>query len=196
MAFKRLPIAASVVAAASILAGSEARAALISEDVAFSATGFTVGGGGPVPVDPVTGSFTITFDPTKSYLDDTTDITSDSLNIVLGSALSFDYDTGGPFAGQLRVGGVEVGAGAVTPGSNDFFLEIENFATVPTFGQLDYTQSSSGPDSYYVSGSTGNSVTAMPVSGAPEPSAWALLLAGLFGLGAALRRQPPLVIGS
>ena len=50
------------------------------------------------PDSPVTGSVTITFDPTGgSLLNQTTGIILNDLNISLGSAISFDYDANNDF---------------------------------------------------------------------------------------------------
>ena len=77
----------------------------------------------------MTGSFTITVDPTQTYLDSTTGITLGSLNISLASALSFDYSptsyTIGVTtfdAGELVVGGLETGTCCILiPSTNPIF---------------------------------------------------------------------------
>ena len=53
-----------LVAGAVTFAAGAANAALVNDLVTFTASGFTSAFGQPVPTDPVTGSFTITFDPT------------------------------------------------------------------------------------------------------------------------------------
>src|SRR5689334_11633264 len=88
-----------------------ANAATVTDYVTFTASNFSVfNGSSPVPTDPVMGSFTITFDPTQTYNDSTQGITLNSLNINLGSALSFVYSPTGPFPDLLIVGGVSAGA--------------------------------------------------------------------------------------
>lgn len=67
-----------------------ASAATVTDLVTFSASGFSAG----APVDPVVGSFTITFDPAVSVTDAST-ITLNSLNIALGSTLVFTNSPGG-----------------------------------------------------------------------------------------------------
>jgi hypothetical protein len=90
----------SVLAVALLGAFGVTSAATITDNVSFTAFGFTSAFGGAVPTDPVTGSFTITFDPTQSYSDPTTaGIVLHSLNIALDSSLSFTYSTTGTFAG-------------------------------------------------------------------------------------------------
>jgi hypothetical protein len=192
---KSIPLLVALVAGgASVMAGA-ANAALVHDLVTFSASNFTVGSGSnPAPVDPVTGSFEISFDPTQTYTDETAGITLDTLNIALGSALSFSYSTTGSFAGILVVGGINDGASSIifNPSTDDFWLFINNYATAPSFKQLGYTQTSVSTDNLFFTpdpGGTG-SVTVTPItSGVPEASTWAMLLAGFAGLGLLGYRQ-------
>jgi hypothetical protein len=129
-------LALAVAAAVSgILTLSPASAATVSDLVTFSATDFqTINA--PAPVDPVTGSFTLSFDPTLDYTDSTTGISLTSLNIALGSTLSFTYNHTSDF---LQVGGLFDGAGTIqiAPSTDDFFLQIFGLgAGAPTFNQL------------------------------------------------------------
>jgi hypothetical protein len=65
-----LLLSALIVGGAVTGAGA-ANAALVHDLVTFSANGFeTDVGTDPAPVDPVTGSFTISFDPTLIYTDE------------------------------------------------------------------------------------------------------------------------------
>jgi hypothetical protein len=187
---------AAVLCALMSVAALPANAATVTDLVTFSATSFSGGPapsytGGTAPVDPVTGSFTITFDPTQTYLDSTTGITIGSLNISLGSTLSFDYSpssysAGGTTfaAGELVVGGASNGACCVTleSGNTDFYLQILNFASDPTFNQLGYV---TADGSYFFSaiGASGGSVSVTPVSPTPLPAALPLFASGLGALG-------------
>ena len=133
------------------MVAAPANAGLVTYDISFSANTFQVGAGGnPAPVDPVTGEVIITFDPTVAVTDSTANIRRDSLNIKLGSAISFSYD---PTMdnGLLTIGGINDGAGSIiyNPSTNDFWLFIENFTTTPTFDQLGYTQTSVSSDNLF-----------------------------------------------
>jgi PEP-CTERM motif len=178
------------VAGGAVMGAGAANAALVHDLVTFSASSLTVGAGGdPAPVDPVTGSFTISFDPTLTYTDQTAGITLDSLNIALGSALSFSYNAPGSGLppGTLVVGGLSDGAQMVqfAPSTDDFWLFITNYATAPSYLQLGYSQTAVSSANLFFTpdpGGTG-SVTVTPITtSVPEPATWAMMLAGFVGL--------------
>jgi hypothetical protein len=192
---KRSILLFSALVAGVVAVGAQAaNAALVNDLVTFTASGFTSAFGQPVPTDPVTGSFTITFDPTQTYVDQTSGITLNSLNISLGSALAFDYSPTGNTHGdadELVVGGLQAGADSVFLSPtvfDDFYLHILTYSSTPTFQQVGYTTSSATADSNYfftdLPDSGAGSVTVTPItSGVPEPSTWAMMLAGFAGLG-------------
>ncbi len=184
-----------------------ASAALVTDYVTFTATGFTTDYGQAPPVNPVTGSFTITYDPTLNYMDDTVDITSNSLNIALDSALAFTYynpasNPSGFSPDELIVGGIE-DAGCnggntgsecvqISPSTNDFTLQIDDFSTTPTFGFLGYSQTSAGSQAwFYTTSATAGSVAVTPVVvplPVPGPiTTFALLAVGIFFVELKLR---------
>jgi len=190
----RLPTVMIAVSAAMLVATLPARAATVSDYVTFSATSFSGGAppsytGGTAPVDPVTGAFTITFDPTQTYTDSTTGITLNSLNISLDSALSFTYSPnpytagGFPFpGGALIVGGNSAGACCITLPSTDpdFYLQILSFTTTPTYNQLGYL---TADGNFFYGTISDGSVTVTPVAATPLPAAFPLFGTGLGAMG-------------
>ena len=156
-----------------ILPHMAAEASTISETVDFTAKG----SGGPV--DPVIGSFNITYDPTLHYWNQTgPDITLNSLNIALDSPLSFTYDPGS----YLQVGGLAGSAIGYSWGSNDFVLNL--FPSNPSYQLLAYSQvgQSSGFYSFDVSATyTPLNVTATPIPASILMLGTALLALGGFG---------------
>jgi hypothetical protein len=138
-----------------------ASAATITETINFNASGFPPG----APVDPVTGSFTITLDPTTSISHGTT-ITLDHINITpSANALFFTFNT--------VSGGVLVCSSSLTTicgvqgGHDSFALSISNFLSTPTFVRLAYAQSSTPLPFQTLTGSV--SVIPSPVAGAGLP---------------------------
>ena len=178
----RHAVGAAAVFGLLIVCVSRSNADVMTYDVEFEANSFVVGSGpDPAPVDPVLGSFQITFDPTLTYVDETSGISLNSLNIALSSALSFSYDPDSDAfgGGTLIVGGISSGAGVITffPSTNDFWLFITDFASAPAFEQLGYTQTSVSNDNLFF---TLNQTGSVNVSAAvPEPSS--VLLFGVLG---------------
>jgi hypothetical protein len=189
-------------AALALGATATASAHEVGAFVYFSGAGFTSAFGNPVPVDPVTGTFFITFDPTQTYTDETSGITLNSLNIGLDSALSFDYSPTGNANGaadELVVGGLEDGASSISLGSTgaDFYLHIFTFLADATYGQIGYSPNSGGENntSYFYTPALDDGLPAPGVVGsvmviphgpppaAPEPSTWAMMLVGFTGIG-------------
>jgi hypothetical protein len=169
----------------------EAQAIPITRTYNFSSNSFflvTPGDGGPV--DPVFGSVTVTFDPTGGDVTgQTTGIVLHSLNLPLGSAISFNYKMS---FDRLCIGGISVGSCGLTPFTNDFALVFNGASTsTPTFLVAGYGLDhipAGFPSSCCFSSTTG-SVTLAAV---PEPSTFGVLGTGLIafaGLGAMLRRR-------
>ena len=166
-------------AVTALITNGAAQADIVTLDIEFEANTFQVGSGPDAPpVDPVLGSLTLTFDSDLVYTDETSGITLNSLNIALGSALSFSYDpAAGTFpAGTLRVGGLHAGSDVIifNPSTNDFWLYINDIVGTPAFQQLGYTQTSVSSNNLFFTINQTGSVTV--TSSVPEPSLGGLLL--------------------
>jgi len=180
-------------------------ASVISENLTFNLTGFVdvTGSNIPPPITTITGAITVTYDPTLSYDDDTTDIVVHSLTgITVGSALGFTYQNG-----YLEFGGIQNDADFVYSNTNDLVVAfyVAN-PSDPTFipcstpgytcGQYTgsslvdaagYTQVGYNTGWFYGVQST-VTPTLPPPAGVPEPSTIALLATGLAGIGGLTRR--------
>ncbi len=167
--------AAPILAAVFLAVAGAAQAAPITRTYDFNASGFS----GGAPTDPVIGSVTVTFDPMGGdVIDQTTDITLNSLNIALDNAIAFRFLSG---LNRLDIGGISVG-GLV---NNDFFLGITNpESAMPTTTAFEYT--TTGVSSAFRSSNLNLTVTFEDL---PEPAAITLFGFGLAGLGVALRRR-------
>ena len=148
----------------------------ITETINFTASGFA-----GAPIEPVIGSFTITFDPTTSINVGTT-ITLDSLNITpSANPLFFNYFAP---AGQLGI----CSSASLTPpppaclvsaGDNSFFLSLlVPPLRTPTFVDFLYSQSTSTANFSASGGSV--SIVPGPTAGAGLPG---LIFASLGLLG-------------
>jgi hypothetical protein len=170
-----------------------ANAVSISKTLNFSVVGFDYWPGlesdilptGPAE-DPVVGSVTINFDPDSGfgYLDETTGIVLNSLNIALDSQISFNYYKGGDI---LVIGGLAGGLSDISGvdgielASNDFCLAFGAISSIPYISDMSYVQAT---DIYgfWVS-ETGS------VSVVPEPGAAGLVTLGFIGLMWVKRRN-------
>jgi hypothetical protein len=133
----------------------------------------------------VTGKFTVTFDPAQFYLNETAGVVLDSLNIALGSTPAFTYD---PAENEFLLGGLVPGAGLIdlSKPNDDFSLDIQAFTGAPVIESFLYLQKSSGTAEFEASSrSVQVAIVVGPVGAAvPEPSTWAMLIAGFAGIGA------------
>src|SRR5580693_4373952 len=119
---------------ATLAAGfSSASAAIVTETYSFSLGGFVDEFGDPPvpsPVATISGSFTLTFDPTLNHVDDTTGLVVHSFS---GTGAPLDLPLGFTYAaatGEFAFGGVEDGVGTIDSGTNNFalFLNLANLS--------------------------------------------------------------------
>src|SRR5580704_7430769 len=82
---RSITLLSALVAGGAVMGAGAAKAALVNDLVTFTGLGITSAFGQEVPTDPVFGSFTITFDPTLTHVDQTIGITLKSLNITVDS---------------------------------------------------------------------------------------------------------------
>jgi hypothetical protein len=175
-----------IMAAIVVLVPACASAALVHYKVTFSANSFStfnndtsVTDTGIASTDPVEGMFTIAFDDALDYTNETAGIQLVSLNILLGSPISFNYNS---TTQRLEVGGTSNGANALffAPPQNDFWLFINTFSLGGSaFDQVGYAQVADGNLLNFTLDQTGTvSVEAVPV-----PGVVSLMVVALAGLG-------------
>ena len=170
-----------------MLQATFANAALITVNVSFSVGGFGPG----APVDPVIGSYSVTFDPDDGAVEDESSGASlNSLNIALDSPFVFTYIPASDF---LIVGGSNGGAAAIqiSPFTNDFFAGISDLTTMPALASFFYCQSGV-PAFDCTSEGTASLIDAtiqIDEVQVPEPSALALFAVALGGVGFLARRR-------
>lgn len=168
-------------AAVFVLAGAcNATAAVITQKITFTAYGFSAySGPTPAPVDPVTGTFVVRYDPLVDNDPTATGLQVLSLNLPdPGSRFAYDYiaavDEGSLFIGTKP----SVGGGFAINEIGDYGVVIDNVRHNPRMGYAQYM--TSGGNYFTLTGT-------VSLATVPEPKTWALLIGG-FGLaGGALR---------
>jgi hypothetical protein len=165
-----------------------AGATIISGTYQFSATNFYQNG--PSPVDPVVGTFSITFDNSTdishSWTGTTHGFVLHSINVPAGPG-GYSY-----FAERdlLFIGGLVTGVGAIDANLDDWGLMVFDISSSPN--AVFFAYSPIGPE-YMLPFTDIVSITRLgpapdPVP-VPEPGTLALLGLGLAGLGLTLRRK-------
>ena len=107
----------------------------------------------------------------------------DSANATISGQVLFD-NFGEIFLNGNQIGGTITGFGSLAPfGSNANFFNAGLNTLSFTLHNID------GPDAFQVSGLTVTADALPSVGGVPEPSSWALLVAGFGLVGVSLRRR-------
>ena len=176
------------------------QAAVITENLGFSLGSFLdANGATPPPLTTLSGSVSVTFDPTVGYNNDTADIVVHTLSYPgVGSTVGFSWSTG---FHVLSVGGIQNGAGDIGSGSNDFVIQFNladlnaprlSLCSDPGFTCGSLQGNSSYTSSGYTVASDANGfwlALAGNAQSVPEPSGVALLAAGLGALAWRGRRR-------
>jgi hypothetical protein len=164
----RLPVLIALLSASSI-----AHASTITDTISFTATGQVA----------ASGSYTLTFDPTLTYSNQTAGLTVNSFNDTFSASIptGFTYQNG-----ALSIGGLLNTVGAISSNTNDYFVYFTSFASVPTFGQ--FVVASPDISNQFYSDNNGT-VTVTAASVTPEPSALILFGTGAIGILGAARRK-------
>ena len=183
---KALPHFLAAVCAVALGAGAAktAKASMITETFKFTATGFGAG----APLSSATGSFTITFDPLVTVVGEGTTITFNGVNIPQGSLAPYFLYNANLSNGLLTVcspSQASPNSCIISPGHNEFDIQILNVKSTPTFNFLNYATSSVTTKIFASGGGvfgSGGSVSVVPgpIAGAGLPG---LILAsgGLLG---------------
>jgi hypothetical protein len=197
---------ALLAAGAAMLIALPAHGATVTKTISFDTTNFvdTQGLTTTFPYNSVSGSFTVTFDPTKSYNNDTTDIKVNSFSgPPVSSPFGFTYFASGSGAGFFFFGGTQSNSDYVAIGTADYILSLNlSNLSKPTAITCADTGIVCGHDTgkvgvlasgYTVTGSNSlffELASATKINGGtPEPASWALMILGFGFIGAALRSR-------
>jgi hypothetical protein len=158
-----------------VVATSVSHASVVTQSYTFSFSGFGAG----APVDPWTGSFTVTYDPSVFNVSGSLDAFSSNLP-----------STYGTFVWVNGSGGLVIGDDCNSTDCGVVGGTTTAYFHVPQFGIAIYATAT---DSFF--SATGGATLAPAV---PEPSTWAMLLLGFAGIGfmAYRRRSKPALMAA
>lgn len=155
-----------------------AQAAVVFKTLQLTASGFN---GTAAAIDPISILFSLNFDNSTSFSDNTTGITQLSNNAY--GPLKFGYDAGTDLLSLVGGTTASAGPGGCGNGASSFCSFINNISsTTPTSNFM--IQGAS--DNTFSFASRVNIQNAAPV---PEPAVWAMMLVGFGIVGGALRRR-------
>jgi hypothetical protein len=160
------PFRVLIVMVAVLVAGSAipAQADPIKVSFGFVASDF----GDGAPVDPVIGSFTLSFDNSVNHFDETAGLTLARINIALAQPVGFDYSAE---LDSISFGSVLDQVSTVGTSTDDFSLAIAGISTAqPRIIHFLYSQT--GAKTFVARAAE---LTAAPT---PEPGTFVLLLTG------------------
>lgn len=172
------PVLSVLLGAALALIPAHAGATVITRAFTINASGFDAG----APVDPVKGTFTVTYDTAVSVSNVTSGISATGFNLPFDGPLSFTYDGGN----ALYIG---AGAMGVTSATRDFGINLfdPNTASVLSTSNFIYSVPSLG---FFQTFNTRATAVTLPAAApVPEPATWAMLLVGFGAIGFAMRRK-------
>jgi hypothetical protein len=169
-------------AAALWASGLSAAASTITRTYTFAFQNFQpLFAGDPAPVDPLTGSFTVTLDPAVAVRDVSAGLTVHSPSLPIVGPFAFSYNPLGLLAIGAIVAPFDTVAGVVVA-QDDLVLAFR--LETPTFATAFYTRA--GKFNAW-STNDGSFVAFDGAPGVPEPSTWLMIIMGLGSLGAILR---------
>ncbi len=155
-----------------LVPSAEVSAGTITRTFTFTASNFA----GPAPVDPLAGSFTITWDTDVDTTDTTTGILLNALNVPLGSAIGFAYVAA---TDEMAIGGMDGGVGLLSSWVDDLSIVFTQASGTPVGGEVYYSVAGS-PSIFHAS---------LDTLDIPEPASMLLLGGALLGLGVVGRRR-------
>lgn len=161
----------------SLLGVGAADATLITLNYNFTASGFLPGG---APFDPVTGSFSLTFD-NSAGIEDSSAITA-SISLPITGSILFSYNSDFDTL-YMGANGTSLG---IASGTNDFSFVIQQVSTTPVPQTFFYTNESNMSLAW-----AATSIVLTPAGGSAVPetsSSLGLLALAVTALGLVRRR--------